>query len=127
MDKHRTAMPEAGLFGGTDWFDPIETGIRERVRGFIEELLEEELTAALGRARYRRDGEGAGGYRHGTRQRQLLGLFGPLDITVPRARRLPRVEAVPEIRPAVTAERMLALDGNFWHPPNVSAAERLDL
>ena len=29
-----------GLFAGEAWFDPIEAGIRERVRGFIEELLE---------------------------------------------------------------------------------------
>jgi len=29
----------------------LEAGVRRRIRGFIEELLEEELTAALGRAR----------------------------------------------------------------------------
>ena len=28
-----------GLFAGDAWFDPIEAGIRERVRGFIQELL----------------------------------------------------------------------------------------
>ena len=32
-----------------DWFDPLETGVRARIRGFIEELLEAELDAALGR------------------------------------------------------------------------------
>jgi hypothetical protein len=48
MDKPSTATPEAGLFDGAEWFDPIEIGIRDRVRGFIEGLLEEELTAALG-------------------------------------------------------------------------------
>ncbi len=74
MQKDSTATPEARLFDGADWFDPIEAGIRDRMRGFIEVMLEEELTAALGRARYRRDGEGGGGYRHGTRQRQLLGV-----------------------------------------------------
>jgi putative transposase len=36
-----------GLFAGEAWFDPIEAGIRDRVRGFIQELLEQELTAAL--------------------------------------------------------------------------------
>ena len=28
------------LFAGEAWFDPIEAGIRDRVRGFIQELLE---------------------------------------------------------------------------------------
>ncbi len=101
MDKHSTATQEASLFDGADWFDPIEAGIRSRMRGFIEALLEEELTATLGRARYRRNGEGAGGYRHGTRQRQLLGSFGPLDITVPRARLSAAVGGTEEWRSAV--------------------------
>src|SRR5487761_2621402 len=56
------------------------------MRGFIETMLEEELTAALGRGRYRRGGAVAGGYRHGVRHRQLLGSFGPPEITVPRGR-----------------------------------------
>ncbi len=54
-------------------------------------MLEEELTAALGRGRYRRDSEATGGYRHGVRHRQILGSFGPLEITVPRGR-IPRPE-----------------------------------
>src|ERR1700684_4243004 len=55
-----------------DWFDPLENGVRTRIRGFIEELLEAELDAALGRARYERPGAGGGdspesfaGSRHG--------------------------------------------------------------
>ena len=84
MGKNCTVTPEANLFDGTAWFDPIETGIRERIRGFIETMLEEELTTALGRGRYDRDGKTAAGYRHGVRHRQILGSFGPLDITVPR-------------------------------------------
>ncbi len=66
-----------------DWFDPLENGVRTRIRGFIEGLLEAELDAALGRARYERgrfDGEcsvkGAAGSRHGHRERSLLGTFG---------------------------------------------------
>jgi putative transposase len=86
MDKHSTATPEASLFGGADWFDPIETGIRDRVRGFIEGLLEEELTVALGRGRYRREETGSSGYRHGSRKRTLTGSFGPVGLTVPRGR-----------------------------------------
>ncbi len=37
-------------FGG-DWFDPLEAAVRGQVRAFIEQLLEEELAAALGRGR----------------------------------------------------------------------------
>src|SRR5206468_10254438 len=73
-------------FSGEAWFDPIEAGVRERVRGFIEELLEQELTTALGRARHERSAEETKGYRNGTRERQLLGSFGPVRISVPRGR-----------------------------------------
>jgi transposase-like protein len=95
MDKDsRSAACESPIFLGKAWFDPIETGIRDRIRGFIEVLVDEELNAALGRTRYQRpsraaDVETAGaraGYRHGRRQRQLLGSFGPVTISVPRAR-----------------------------------------
>jgi putative transposase len=77
---------DTGLFAGEAWFDPIELGIRERVRGFIQELLEQELTAALGRGRHQRVLGEPKGYRNGTRERQLLGSFGPVEISVPRAR-----------------------------------------
>jgi putative transposase len=55
------------LFAGEAWFDPIEAGIRDRVRGFIEELLEEELAQALGRSRHERAAAEPNGYRNGTR------------------------------------------------------------
>src|SRR5678816_3368739 len=54
-----------------NWFDPIESGVRERVREFIETLICEELDAALARPRYGRAKNGdacsAGivGHRHG--------------------------------------------------------------
>jgi hypothetical protein len=41
-----------GLFD--DWFDPVETGLRSKLRGFIETMIEEELDTALSRARYGR-------------------------------------------------------------------------
>ncbi len=47
---------ETALFLGEDWFDPLEAGVRTRIRSFIEELLEAELDAALGRKRYQRGG-----------------------------------------------------------------------
>ena len=56
------------------------------VRGFIHELLEQELTAALGRTRHERAAGEPKGYRNGTRERQLLGSFGPVELSVPRAR-----------------------------------------
>ncbi len=74
----------SALFAGEAWFDPIESGIRGRIRELIEELVEQELTAALGRARYER--AGAAGHRHGHRRRRLTGSFGPVEIAVPRAR-----------------------------------------
>jgi hypothetical protein len=36
-------------FLGEDWFDALETGVRRQIRSFIEEMLEAELEAALGR------------------------------------------------------------------------------
>ena len=59
--------------------------MRLQVRGFIEELLEEELEAALGRGRYERSSAGKG-HRHGRRTRQLVTTFGPLELSVPRGR-----------------------------------------
>ncbi len=78
-------------FLGAAWFDPIEVVIRDRVRGFIENLVAAELDDALGRPRYQRAGaanvaSGTAGYRHGRRARQLLGSFGAVTISVPRAR-----------------------------------------
>jgi hypothetical protein len=46
--------------------------------------VEEELTAALGAARYARD-VGRGGYRNGHRSRTVTGPTGPLALTLPRA------------------------------------------
>src|SRR3954469_8651086 len=81
MQKNSTPAEAAPLFAGEAWFDPIEAELRERVRGFLEEMIEEEATAALGRGRYQRGA--AAGYRNGTRPRRLLGSFGPVEIAVP--------------------------------------------
>jgi putative transposase len=37
-----------------NWFDPIETELRTKVRGLIEAMIEEELEVALARPRYGR-------------------------------------------------------------------------
>jgi putative transposase len=72
-------------FAGSAWFDPLEEAVRGQVRAFIGLLLEEELDAALGRGRYER-GAPSHGRRHGHRPRQLVTTFGPLSLSVPRAR-----------------------------------------
>ena len=44
MEQHTRDLPEASPESlGARWFDPIEGAIRDRVRGFIEELVEAEL------------------------------------------------------------------------------------
>ena len=43
--KEAAVAAEVLLFD--DWFDAIEDGVRARVRGFIETMLEEELAGAL--------------------------------------------------------------------------------
>src|SRR5919199_948118 len=72
-EARSAAATSPSPFAGGDWFDPRE------------EAVEEELEAALGRGRYERDGE-AKGHRHGRRPRRLVTTFGPLELTVPRAR-----------------------------------------
>lgn len=79
-----TAMP--GLLLGEAGSDPIEDRLRETVRATIEALFDEELAAFLGRLRYDRDGGARKGYRHGRRDRQIVGTFGAEIVNVPRAR-----------------------------------------
>jgi putative transposase len=79
-----------------NWFDPIEAGLRDRVRELIQAMIEGELDGVLSRPRYARrgkppDGEpqevaGPTGHRHGHRLRSLLGSFGQVNIAMPRAR-----------------------------------------
>jgi len=75
-----TLLAEAGCF------DPIEDRLRQNIRATIEALFEEELAAFIGRCRYGRHEGGRKGYRHGHRERQLVGTFGAQTVSVPRAR-----------------------------------------
>jgi putative transposase len=94
LESQPAAETAIHLFG--NWFDPIETGLRDRVREFIHAMIEGELDLALSRPRYARhtkvpsgDAEGAGGangHRHGHRSRSLLGSFGQVELEVLRAR-----------------------------------------
>ena len=78
-----TAIP--ALLLGEAGSDPIEDRLRETIRATVETMFEEELAAFLGRIRYGR-GDARKGYRHGRRERQLVGTFGAETVNVPRAR-----------------------------------------
>jgi transposase-like protein len=65
--------------------DPLEQAFRKGVQSYLQELLEEEVTEALGRLRHGREAT-ASGYRHGHRSRTLVGTFGRVALDVPRAR-----------------------------------------
>src|SRR5260370_15859390 len=77
-----------------DWFDPIETGIRDRVRELIEEMIRGELDAVLSRPRYGRRAEPADGsdvaadvlgHRPLGRERAPCGKVGLTPVAVPPA------------------------------------------
>ena len=88
------------------WQDQLEGRVRGGIRAFIEALIEAELAEALGRARYKRlapatpaaGTQGLGdeeiaaasgppkGTRNGRRARTVMGTFGRIEISVPRAR-----------------------------------------
>src|SRR5271154_4890103 len=48
-----------------NWFDPIETGLRGRVREFIHAMIEGELDLALSRPRYARHAKPPSGEAEG--------------------------------------------------------------
>ena len=96
-----TTTPEASQPTGDDtghvfdsWFDVLEVEVRERIRRFIQALIEEELEATLMRPRYGRQTKEAEGdvspvvvgHRHGYRPRTLTGTFGRVELDMPRAR-----------------------------------------
>ncbi len=59
--------------------------LRRRVLEAVELVLEEELTEALGTARYER-GAGRRGYRHGAQSRRITTALGAQELQVPRGR-----------------------------------------
>jgi Transposase, Mutator family len=126
------SVPSSPL-AGIDWFDPLEEAVRSQVRAFIEQLLEEELEGALGRERYERVA-GSNGRRHGHRRRQLVTTFGPLTLSVPRARLadeageqewkstlLPAYKRLSHRAEALIAEAYLA---GMKHPPGTPGARQ---
>src|SRR3989442_8923445 len=71
---------------GAGEFRSLEALIRQRARGLIDAIVEEELEAALGAAESARVGSARQGYRHGTRERTLTTSLGPTPFAMPRAR-----------------------------------------
>jgi len=82
-DSRKVASDEAVRADGAT---SLETLIRQRARGLIDAIVEEELEAALGAAESARVGAARQGYRHGTRERTLTTSLGPTTFAMPRAR-----------------------------------------
>src|SRR6266516_674290 len=81
--RHSTfAQPEAetAVYLFDDWFDPIETCVRDRVRQFIQAMIEGELDATLLRPRYGRLA------KHAAADKVVPSAVGRVEIEVPRAR-----------------------------------------
>jgi hypothetical protein len=136
------AIPETAGDLFDDWFDPIESAVREQVRGFIQTMIEGELEATLARPRYGRrprssDGNDRGvvvtGHRHGHRSRSLMGSFGRIELEVPRAAEQSRRQNLGMEKPS--AARLPApyagsrcvdcqhLSGRHQHAPGSSGVE----
>jgi putative transposase len=81
----------------SELFDSVEEILRTRVRGFIQEIVEDEVTVAIERCRYARGGNG---HRNGHRTRTLLTTHGKVEISLPRAR-IQTEEGEHEFRSAV--------------------------
>ena len=93
--KPAISTPAGEHFLCDDWFDPLETGVRTRIRGFIEELprcrtstlrWDEIGMNGLGWVDGSSSSKGVVGTRHGHRERGLMGTFGSTTVRVPRAR-----------------------------------------
>lgn len=88
MGKKSTEEP----FGSRDLWESLEQMARERIQEFIQELLEEEVTAFLGRRRSERRpavSEGAAAYRNGYgKARRLAMSSGTIEVRRPRVRGL---------------------------------------
>ena len=65
--SHPTGETAVYLFD--NWFDPIEGGVRDRVREFIHAMIEGELDMALSRPRYARHAKSPSGEAEETRVR----------------------------------------------------------
>jgi hypothetical protein len=78
-------MGATDLLAAEDWLDPLEQHVLGGVRQILQELIEQDVTGALGRLGHGRT-DGAKGYRHRQRPRTVMGTFGRTELTAPRAR-----------------------------------------
>ena len=70
-------------------YEGLEAFVRQKVQGFIQEVLEEEVTALLGRWQRRRGVDEVPGYRNGYgRLRKLSLTSGTVEVRRPRVRGL---------------------------------------
>ncbi len=70
-DQQPAKTATAQLFD--NWFDPIETRVRDRVRGFIQAMIEAELDEALSRTRYARHAKACPGSKPETPDDEAAG------------------------------------------------------
>ena len=85
-EEHAMKQSTAELLAPPVGFRDLETLIRGRIRDLISEIVEAELSAALGAESHERTAERRG-YRHGARPpRTLVTSFGPTKVAVPRGR-----------------------------------------
>ena len=64
-------MGSTDLLIGRDWLDPLEQQMRGGVHQFLQELIEQAVSEALGRLRHGR-AQDASGYRYGNRPQTLF-------------------------------------------------------
>jgi transposase-like protein len=86
----KESIMNLGAKSSVEWA-ALEGEVRQRVQGWIQDLLEEEVTEFLGRRRHeRREGvEGAEGYRNGYgKERRLTMQGGTMTVRRPRVRGL---------------------------------------
>jgi len=79
----RKNSTESRLLSREDRFGILEEALREKTRDWIEEMVNEELEAALGVGRHERS-EGRRGYRKGKRKRTFTSRNGKHTIHMPR-------------------------------------------
>jgi hypothetical protein len=92
ITKSNSSQPDAdtAVFLFDNWFDPVEAGVRDRVRGYIQAIIEGELDETLQRSRYGRrpkssdgnDDASVAGHRHGHRSPILDCHIAALDVAV---------------------------------------------
>ena len=79
------ALKEINAF---EWEGDYRPEAASRLKGFLEERMDEELELHLGRAKYERREEGdAEDYRNGSYVRHLLTEIGDLILEIPRSRK----------------------------------------